>query len=172
MPIYEYECQQCGKVFETIQKFSDPRLTECNCDEKAPVRKLISAAAFHLKGTGWYATDFRDKGRKAGDKKEDGGGDSGSKPDTDGAPPPARTPRRTAPSPSRRQRRIRAATRNRPPRPTDARQSRSAACEGGPAPQPPSGPFGVRDRVRSADPIRYHSLPRRAVSSVGRASDF
>ena len=81
MPIYEYECQQCGKVFETIQKFSDPRLTECLCEEKAPVTKLISAAAFHLKGTGWYVTDFRDKGRKGGDKdkKEDAGGGSGDK---------------------------------------------------------------------------------------------
>ena len=76
MPIYEYECQQCGKVFETIQKFSDPRLTECQCEEKAPVTKLISAAAFHLKGTGWYVTDFRDKGKKGGDRKEDAGGDS------------------------------------------------------------------------------------------------
>ena len=76
MPIYEYECQQCGEVFETIQKFSDPRLTECLCEEKAPVTKLISAAAFHLKGTGWYVTDFRDKGRKGSDKKEDAGGDS------------------------------------------------------------------------------------------------
>ena len=79
MPIYEYECQQCGKVFETIQKFSDPRLTECLCEEKGPVTKLISAAAFHLKGTGWYVTDFRDKGKKGGDRKDDAGGDSGDK---------------------------------------------------------------------------------------------
>ena len=79
MPIYEYECQQCGKVFETIRKFSDPRLTECLCEEKAPVTKLISAAAFHLKGTGWYVTDFRDKGKKGGDRKDDAGGDSGDK---------------------------------------------------------------------------------------------
>ena len=79
MPIYEYECQQCGKVFETIRKFSDPRLTECQCEEKAPVTKLISAAAFHLKGTGWYVTDFRDKGKKGGDRKDDAGGDSGDK---------------------------------------------------------------------------------------------
>ena len=79
MPIYEYECQQCGKVFETIQKFSDPRLTECLCEEKGPVTKLISAAAFHLKGTGWYVTDFRDKGRKGGERKDDAGGDSGDK---------------------------------------------------------------------------------------------
>ena len=79
MPIYEYECQQCGKVFETIQKFSDPRLTECLCEEKGPVTKLISAAAFHLKGTGWYVTDFRDKGKKGGEKKEEAGGDAGDK---------------------------------------------------------------------------------------------
>ena len=79
MPIYEYECQQCGKVFENIQKFSDPRLTECLCEEKAPVTKLISAAAFHLKGSGWYVTDFRDKGKKGGDKKEDGSGEAAAK---------------------------------------------------------------------------------------------
>lgn len=83
MPIYEYECQQCGKVFETIQKFSDPKLTECLCEEKAPVTKLISAAAFHLKGTGWYVTDFRDKGKgkgKGGGKEAEDGG-SGEKAD-------------------------------------------------------------------------------------------
>ena len=83
MPIYEYECQQCGKVFETIRKFSDPRLTECLCEEKAPVTKLISAAAFHLKGTGWYVTDFRDKGKKGSDRKEDAAGDSGGKSDAE-----------------------------------------------------------------------------------------
>ena len=85
MPIYEYECQKCGKVFETIRKFSDPRLTECLCEEKGPVTKLISAAAFHLKGGGWYVTDFRDQGKgKDKDRKGDGdgsSGDSGSKPD-------------------------------------------------------------------------------------------
>ena len=88
MPIYEYECQKCGKVFETIRKFSDPRLTECLCEEKGPVTKLISAAAFHLKGSGWYATDFRDKGKakdqdkdKKGSEDQDGGGGSESKPD-------------------------------------------------------------------------------------------
>ena len=79
MPIYEYECQQCGKVFEIIQKFSDPRLTECLCEEKGPVTKLVSAAAFHLKGTGWYVTDFRDKGNKGGERKGDASGGSGDK---------------------------------------------------------------------------------------------
>lgn len=70
MPIYEYECQECGKVFEKIQKFSDDPLTACLCEKEAPVRKLISAAAFHLKGDGWYVTDFRDK-KKKDDKSKD-----------------------------------------------------------------------------------------------------
>ena len=81
MPIYEYECQECGRVFEKIQRFSDDPLTEYECEScgrTTPVRKLVSAAAFHLKGGGWYVTDFRDGGKKAGkgeaasDKKEAG----------------------------------------------------------------------------------------------------
>ncbi|MFT5393019.1 MAG: putative FmdB family regulatory protein, partial [Gammaproteobacteria bacterium] len=72
MPIYEYKCQDCGKVFEAIQKFSDPELTACRCEKEAPVKKIMSAAAFHLKGSGWYVTDFRDK-----DKGKDKGKDEG-----------------------------------------------------------------------------------------------
>ena len=72
MPIYEYECKECGKVFEAIQKFSDPELTACRCEQEAPVKKLMSAAAFHLKGTGWYVTDFRDKDKKKDNKSGDG----------------------------------------------------------------------------------------------------
>lgn len=64
MPIYEYECQKCGEVFETIRKFSDPPLKKCLCGKKGSVKKLVSAAAFHLKGGGWYVTDFRDKNKK------------------------------------------------------------------------------------------------------------
>ena len=88
MPIYEYECQKCGEVFETIQKFSDPRLTECLCEEKGPVTKLVSAAAFHLKGSGWYVTDFRDKSKGRDKDKKDGaqeGGGGGSEGESDGA---------------------------------------------------------------------------------------
>ena len=101
MPIYEYECRKCGKVFETIQKFSDPRLTECLCEEKGPVTKLISAAAFHLKGSGWYVTDFRDKGKgkdkgaKDGDR-EGGGGSSEGK--SDGAAEAAKDGGKSEPS--------------------------------------------------------------------------
>ncbi len=71
MPIYEYQCDACQHKFETIQKFTDPLLEECpECKEKA-LRKLVSAAAFRLKGTGWYVTDFKDKpSSKADDKSK------------------------------------------------------------------------------------------------------
>lgn len=61
MPIYEYECPVCGR-FEVIQKFSDKPLKSCpKCEEggkKSPVTKAVSASAFHLKGSGWYKTDY------------------------------------------------------------------------------------------------------------------
>ena len=57
MPLYEYKCQSCGKTFEVIQKFADePLKTHLECG--GIVEKLFSAPAFHLKGTGWYATDY------------------------------------------------------------------------------------------------------------------
>ena len=63
MPIYEYECRGCGEHHEFIQKFSDSPKRKCPSCGKLRLRKLISAAAFHLKGDGWYVTDFRDKGK-------------------------------------------------------------------------------------------------------------
>jgi putative FmdB family regulatory protein len=57
MPIYEYECTKCGKLTEAWQKFSDPPLTECNlCSGK--LKKVMSQNSFHLKGSGWYVTDY------------------------------------------------------------------------------------------------------------------
>jgi putative FmdB family regulatory protein len=57
MPLYEYRCHKCGHTFELIQKFSDEPLTTHNgCG--GGVEKLISSPAFHLKGSGWYATDY------------------------------------------------------------------------------------------------------------------
>ena len=57
MPIYEYQCAACGRVLEKWQKFSDEPLKSCPvCG--GPLSKLISSCAFHLKGNGWYATDY------------------------------------------------------------------------------------------------------------------
>jgi putative FmdB family regulatory protein len=61
MPVYEYECQQCNQITEAMQKFSDPPLTKCpHCAGR--LRKMISQSAFHLKGSGWYVTDYARKG--------------------------------------------------------------------------------------------------------------
>lgn len=69
MPIYEYQCDACDHGFEALQKISDPLLTDCPACEKQSLRKKVSAAAFRLKGGGWYETDFKSGNRKniAGD---------------------------------------------------------------------------------------------------------
>ncbi|MDI9570149.1 MAG: zinc ribbon domain-containing protein [Pseudomonadota bacterium] len=57
MPIYEYKCKKCGKDFEMFQRITDPAITSCRfC--KGPVTKLMSLSSFHLKGSGWYVTDY------------------------------------------------------------------------------------------------------------------
>jgi putative FmdB family regulatory protein len=63
MPIYEYSCGSCGHNLEAFQKMSDAPLQTCPECHKATLTKLISAAGFQLKGTGWYATDFKNKGK-------------------------------------------------------------------------------------------------------------
>jgi len=63
MPIYEYECSKCGHQTEIWQKITDPPITRCEMC-KGKMRKLISQSSFHLKGTGWYVTDYASKGRK------------------------------------------------------------------------------------------------------------
>ena len=64
MPIYEYRCAACGHELEALQKLSDAPLTECPSCHKPELKKLLSAAGFQLKGSGWYATDFRNSGAK------------------------------------------------------------------------------------------------------------
>jgi putative FmdB family regulatory protein len=64
MPIYEYRCTACGHELEVLQKLSDSPLAECPACHKPELRKLVSAAGFQLKGSGWYVTDFRNKGTK------------------------------------------------------------------------------------------------------------
>ena len=66
MPIYEYRCLECGFQDEFLQKVSEPQLTVCPTCGKESFRKLVSAAGFQLKGSGWYATDFRNSGGKPG----------------------------------------------------------------------------------------------------------
>lgn len=63
MPIYEYQCQSCGHHQEEFQKISDAPITDCPVCHKPDMTKLVSATSFQLKGTGWYATDFKDKGK-------------------------------------------------------------------------------------------------------------
>lgn len=64
MPIYEYECASCKKTLEIMQKFSDPPLASCpECAQ--PVKKVMSRTSFQLKGTGWYATDYKKTGSSA-----------------------------------------------------------------------------------------------------------
>ena len=71
MPIYEYQCRACGHKLEALQKISDDPLLECpHCNAKS-LKKLISAAAFRLKGGGWYETDFK-KGEKKNLVQNDG----------------------------------------------------------------------------------------------------
>jgi len=88
MPIYEYRCSSCGFQKEYLRKLSDPALTVCPECGKETFSKMLSAAGFQLKGSGWYATDFRNSGAKPAAKPDaksttaSGGKDKGdAKPD-------------------------------------------------------------------------------------------
>jgi putative FmdB family regulatory protein len=63
MPLYEYECDACGRRFEVIQKFSDLAPEACKHCGKGPVHRLASSPAIQFKGTGWYVTDYAQKGK-------------------------------------------------------------------------------------------------------------
>lgn len=94
MPIYEFECPDCGEIFERLQKLSDPDPTVCPTCGNTHVKRKLTAPAFRLAGSGWYETDFK----KDGDKKRNladapkaeskaGGGDASKKSDGAGAEP-------------------------------------------------------------------------------------
>jgi putative FmdB family regulatory protein len=74
MPIYEYVCDDCGHELEALQGLSDELLSECPDCRQAALRRKISAAAFRLKGSGWYETDFKKDNRRnlAGDQNTSG----------------------------------------------------------------------------------------------------
>ena len=72
MPLYEYQCEACGERFELIQKFSDPPPDACRKCGKGPVQRLMSSPAIQFKGTGWYITDYAQKGKSGGDSSSAG----------------------------------------------------------------------------------------------------
>ncbi len=84
MPIYEYECAACGKIEEAFQRFSDKPLVKCkHCSGK--LHRLISHSSFHLKGSGWYVTDYANKSSSSptkSKKSESPPGDAAPKADT------------------------------------------------------------------------------------------
>ncbi len=85
MPIYEYQCDQCGRVEEVFQKISEKPLTKCgNCSGK--LHKLISQSAFHLKGTGWYVTDYAGKQQSKKQDNDSGTATASATPDASSKP--------------------------------------------------------------------------------------
>lgn len=83
MPIYEYRCRVCGFEKEYLQKLSDPAITDCPSCGKAEMVKLVSAAGFQLKGSGWYVTDFKNGSKPAGGTGKSQGADE-AKPESKG----------------------------------------------------------------------------------------
>src|SRR3990167_5605094 len=85
MPTYEYQCKACGNQLEAFQKMSDEPLKDCPKCNQSTLTKLVSASNFQLKGTGWYATDFKDKGKppaaKSAQADEKSAGEGSSAPD-------------------------------------------------------------------------------------------
>lgn len=74
MPIYEYECAECGHYLDALQKLNDAPLTDCPECGASALARLISAPGFRLKGSGWYETDFKKENRRnlAGDSDKEG----------------------------------------------------------------------------------------------------
>ena len=86
MPIYEYQCEACQHKLERLQKISDEPLKVCPECEQPALNKLVSAAAFRLKGSGWYETDFKTGSKKnvsGADKKPDSGSSDAAKSGTE-----------------------------------------------------------------------------------------
>ena len=81
MPLYEYQCLNCGEVTEVLQRMSDDPLTVCKRCE-GELKRLVSAPAVQFKGTGWYVTDYAKKG--AGGKGDSPGGSESSSSESSG----------------------------------------------------------------------------------------
>ncbi len=85
MPIYEYRCEDCGQITESLQKVSDPPLEECPHCHRPALKRLVSATVFRLKGKGWYETDFKSGERRNVHESAEGG----KTPDAASAPAPS-----------------------------------------------------------------------------------
>ena len=85
MPIYEYRCEACGHKLEALQKLSDSPLRDCPVCGKSRLSKLVTAAGFQLKGSGWYATDFKGSGSKPAAAKTGSGESATAKSNGGGA---------------------------------------------------------------------------------------
>jgi putative FmdB family regulatory protein len=90
MPIYAYRCDSCGHAQDVLQRLSDPILSDCPSCGAATFRKQVTAAGFQLKGSGWYATDFRNNGSAPG----------ATVPPVDGAKPAVAAPAAATPAPA------------------------------------------------------------------------
>jgi putative FmdB family regulatory protein len=86
MPIYEYRCAECGHQQEFLQKVSDAPLTVCTRCGKPAFSKMVTAAGFQLKGSGWYATDFKNGGGKSKSADSSSSGSSSEAPKGDAKP--------------------------------------------------------------------------------------
>ena len=82
MPIYEYRCKACEHKFDKLQKISDDPLKDCPDCGQPELVKLVSAAGFRLKGTGWYETDFKNSSKKSNDTTKSSSSDSSKSSDT------------------------------------------------------------------------------------------
>ena len=82
MPLYEYACESCGHRFELIRKLSDPPLDQCPQCAGGPVQKLLSSPAIQFKGSGWYITDYAQKGKSGGELSAGSDAPAEKKPDS------------------------------------------------------------------------------------------
>jgi putative FmdB family regulatory protein len=105
MPLYEYQCENCGDRFERIRKFSDPPLDEPCPKCGGPIRKLLSSPAIQFKGKGWYVTDYAKSGSSEASKSDSassttptGETKTESKTETKSEPAKASTPTTTTPA--------------------------------------------------------------------------
>lgn len=101
MPIYAYKCESCGFAKDVLQKMSDPLLTDCPSCGAPAFKKQLTAAGFQLKGSGWYATDFKGGGSAAsGAAVTPGSADSASKTSESSKPSESSPAKADTPAPS------------------------------------------------------------------------